>query len=358
MYVLAPIDVTDSVLTSSNLAEADYAAWTSGTAYTAGQRVMVTTTTLAKTTGQAWTVGQRLYWSTTSGAATTTPLAGAFIGHASATATSGATTGTVAVHRIYEATGSSTGVNPVSNVLLAAGDVNRKWVKVGATNKWKGFDQTISDPATNASDITYELTVPSLTTGVALFGLSASSVTVTVTDLLASVIYSETRSLVSTEDIVDWYTFVTWDPDYDTEALFTGLPGYAGHAVDITVAGTNVEVGEIVAGKAIGLGTTGAGTEVGFEDYSGKTRDDFGNAILLEREYSDWASFRFFVALSDARRVKRVVSDLRATPAVWFAAESLIDRGATVYGFPAGGLRLPLDVAGGHIASLEIEGLT
>ena len=38
MKVLAPIAVTDSMLTSSTVAETDHAEWAVGTAYTAGQR--------------------------------------------------------------------------------------------------------------------------------------------------------------------------------------------------------------------------------------------------------------------------------------------------------------------------------
>lgn len=355
MYVIAPVSVVDSVLLASTLPETDHAAWSAVTTYALGDRVIVVSTSLAKSTGEAWAAGQDIYWNATSNLATTTVIAGKWIGNASAAAALGTATGTVAVHGVFQSlAASNTGNNPVSNAAGAAD----KWSKVGATNRWKPFDETISDQATSASNITYTLTVPSLSTGIAFFNVNASSVSVTVKDLAAAVVFTETRALTNTEDIVDWYTFVTWEPDYDTEALFTGLPGYAGYSVEITVAGTNVGLGEIVLGKVIGLGTSLAGTEVGFEDYSRKDRDDWGKAVLVEREYSDTVNFQFSLPITDARRVKRVVSDLRAVPAVWFAGEDLIDRGTTVYGFPAGGLRIPLSVEGRHTASLEIEGLT
>lgn len=355
MYVIAPVDVVDSVLTASSLAETEYAGWLSTTTYAAGDRVIVVESILSKSTSEAWAAGQEIYWSAALGLATTTVVAGALIGRASAAVAAAAATGTIAVHGIYQSAANGNLNNgPVVNALTGAA----WWAKVGATNKWKPFDRTVSDQAAGATGITYTLTVPSLSTGIAFFNVNASSVGVAVKDLSAATVFSKSRDLTSTEDIVDWYTFVTWDPDYDTEALFTGLPGYAGYSVEITVAGTNVGVGEIVLGKVIGLGVSLAGTEVGFEDYSRKDRDDFGNAILVEREYADTVTFQFSLPITDARRVKRVVADLRASPAVWFAGEDLIDRGAQTYGFPAGGLRIPLSVEGRHFATLEIEGIT
>lgn len=360
MYVLAPVAVTDAVLLASNLAETDHAAWGSGTTYAVGDRVIVATTSLAKSTSEAWAIGQKLYWNATLGLATTMVIGDAYIGRASAAVAAATPTGTVAVHGVFESVqGSNLNNNPVSD----AASTHLWWVKVGATNRWKAFDGTISDPATGASDITYTVAIPSTTTAIAFFGLNATSLTVEVLDTTLATVATFTRDLVNTDSIVDWYTFYTWDPNagtgtYEVEALIMGLAAYAGYRLDITVSGTNAEVGEIVFGQTVRLGTSLAGTEVGFEDYSGKDRDDFGNVRLIEREYSDWASFAFAVALNDLRRVKGVVSRLRATPSVWFADESLIDRATLIYGFPAGGLRVPLVAAGYHIASLEIEGLT
>ena len=42
LRILNPLTVTDSILTSSSLAETDYAAWNAATAYNAGDRVIRT----------------------------------------------------------------------------------------------------------------------------------------------------------------------------------------------------------------------------------------------------------------------------------------------------------------------------
>jgi hypothetical protein len=98
MDIIRPVVVTDAVLDSSNVPENDYAEWDVATAYTVGNRVILLST-----------------------------------------------------HRIYEAVGSSTGVNPAT-------DDGTNWLNIGATNRWKAFDQKISDPVTQLESISYTLT--------------------------------------------------------------------------------------------------------------------------------------------------------------------------------------------------------
>jgi hypothetical protein len=346
--------VNDTVLTASNLTEADYSAWGSGTTYAKFDRVRVVSTTLAKRSAETWLQDQDIYWDAARSRATTTVIAGAKIGR-SAGFNAGSSTGTVNVHAEYESqVNSNSGNNPVSDAFEAT----PKWVKIGATNKWRAFDDTISYPASSAGDITFEFTLPSLCTGVAFFGLLATQVTVTVRDAGNAIVYTQTRDAVNTDEITDWFEYFAWQGSPATEMIFTGLPGYAGHKIQVTISGTDTQVGEIVVGRVVQLGTSMAGTEPGFESFSRKDRDEFGNVILVSRAYADYVTFRFAVALSDARRVKRIIAGLESTPAVWFAGPDVLDRGATVYGFPTRGLRLPLEAAGVHFASLEIEGLT
>jgi len=45
MKVIEPITITNTILSSSNVAENDYTAWSSGTSYSIGDKVMVVGTT-------------------------------------------------------------------------------------------------------------------------------------------------------------------------------------------------------------------------------------------------------------------------------------------------------------------------
>ena len=165
MDIIRPVVVTDAVLDSSNVPENDYAEWDVATAYTVGNRVILLST-----------------------------------------------------HRIYEAVGSSTGVNPAT-------DDGTNWLNIGATNRWKAFDQKISDPVTQLDSISYTLTDDNSTpTAVALFGLKGVTATVTVTDSVEGEVYSETKSLLDTLDVIDWYSYFFEEITYVSTMLFTGIP--------------------------------------------------------------------------------------------------------------------------------------
>ena len=304
MKLIAPITVTDSILTASNVAENDYAEWAVGTTYADAARVIVIGTT----------------------------------------------------HKVYESVQSgNVGNDPTT-------DDGTWWIEVSATNRWKAFDQKLEDVVSRSGTITYSFVPTSIVTGIAFLNVNAPSVQVEVFDSVSpnDKIYDQTISLVDDTVIVDWFTFFTSDLTiFDTEALFIGIPGYANNEIDVTIGdGTGTPtVGQIVLGKVETLGFTTEGTSIGIEDFSTKDRDTFGNAIINERAFADETNFNFSLNTSDARRVKRILSNLRATPAVYFADEDLIRYGTTVYGFFQD-FSIPLSTGSLSFANLEIEGLT
>lgn len=301
MHVISPATIDNTALSASNVPETDYDEWDVATAYTTGDYVMVTGTT----------------------------------------------------HQTFQALQNSTGEQPVGD------DADVYWNLIGATNRWKAFDNKISDQVSQANTITYTITPATRCTAIAFFGLSAENVQVVVKDTEAATIYDQTVDLVETDDIIDWYTFFTWAPAFDTEAVFTGVPAEAGYDVEITIdAGTGTaKVGQIVLGLDTELGETGVGTELSLLDFSRKDRDPFGNPIIIEREFADKVDFPFRFRNQDARRVKRVLSRHRATPAVFFPGPDMVAYGATIYGFIKD-WNLSLGPGEVGFADIEIEGLT
>ncbi|MBL4726168.1 MAG: hypothetical protein JKY83_05755, partial [Rhizobiaceae bacterium] len=150
----------------------------------------------------------------------------------------------------------------------------------------------------------------SLITGIAFFGLDAESVQVEIYDAGSNLVFDRTKSLIDTTEIVDWFSHFTWASDYDTEAMFIGIPGYSGHQIDITISAPTgtASVGQIVLGQVHALGGSLDGTGLGIEDYSTKDRDDFGNALLVERAFAQTVDFQFHLPTKDSRRVHRVLS--------------------------------------------------
>jgi len=232
------------------------------------------------------------------------------------------------------------------------------WLEIGATDRFLPFDRKIASQVGRATSITYSISPPSLITGIAFFGIDAQSIRVQIYDANAALVYDLTKSLVDTTEIIDWFSFFTWSGDYDTEAMFIGIPGYIGHQIDITISAPTgtASLGQIVLGKVHNLGGTQDGTALGIDDYSAKDRDSFGDAILIERPFAQTVNFQFYLPTKDARRVFRILSRLRAMPSVYFAGADMVDYGATVFGFFQD-FDIPLSASGTSYATLQIEGL-
>jgi hypothetical protein len=299
MNVLQPLTITDAILVSSTVPENDYAVWSAVTAYSIGDRVI-------KTTG---------------------------------------------VHKIYEAVAAGTNHDPA-----IAANIGPWWIVVSATNRWRAFDQQIGAAVSQAASIKYVLAPTSIADRVAFFGLSASIISIVVKDATTATIFSTTITLVDRTDSVTWFSWLLDPIKNDTEALSVAIPGYVGNTIEITITDTGtVVVGQIVLGRTQSLGVPLVGTQIGFTDYSLIERDAFGNATITERSYADTVEFQFTFPTEDARRVKRVIANLRAVPAVYFTGETDTDLGTLVYGIHKGFL-VPLQTTA-VFASLQVEGL-
>tara|TARA_Y100000385_G_scaffold290918_1_gene366073 strand:- start:140 stop:1048 length:909 start_codon:yes stop_codon:yes gene_type:complete len=302
MDIIKPITVTDSVLTSTNIAENDYAEWNSGTTYAIGDKVISVTT-----------------------------------------------------HRIYESvTASNLNNDPTT-------DDGTNWLNIGATNRWKAFDQHISDPVSNTTSIQYTLTPPngSIPSAVALLNLKGISANVTVTDSVDGEVYNTDIDLLDNRNIVDWYTYFFEEQVQREEALFLDIPPYIGAVVSVTVqeeVGQTAELGQLIFGFLSDVGFTVYGTSIGIEDYSIKDRDAFGNAIIVERNFSQTVDFDVQFETQNARKIQKTLAALRATPVVYLGSTD-VSYGTLVYGFYRR-FDITLETPAYAFASIEVEGLT
>ena len=301
MQAIEPLTITDGLFVSSNLTENDYAAWAAGTTYALGDRVIV-----------------------------------------------------VSVHKVYEsAANSNIGNDPTTDT------TGTYWIEVGATNKWKAFDQHISDPATNANTIEYVISSgTTVVNSLAFFGLSADTVQIQVV-VSATEVYNTTFQLLDTSTIVDWYSYF-FEPAAikAQELLVVDLPAYTSATITITITdtGETVQVGQVVLGGLVTLGRTGYGSSIGIEDYSRKERDAFGNPVIIERAFAQKANYEVSILTADARRVQNFLSDYRATPIVWIGNQDPI-YGLIVYGFYTQ-FSINLSTYSTSYSTIEVEGLT
>jgi hypothetical protein len=235
---------------------------------------------------------------------------------------------------------------------------------IGATNRWKAFDQKISDPVTVADGVnTIEYTLGAFgipSNSVTLFGLKGRSASLVVNDATDGEVYNQEISLIDNALVNDWFTYFFEPARVKSEAIFEGIPPYANAEYDITVedaTDAEPELGQIVLGQEYELGKTNYGTSVSIEDFSRKERDDFGNAILVERPFAKLIDFDFIVNTNEVRRTAILLETVRATPAVYYAGPDTERFGTTVYGFFRN-FSINLDGPAISNVTLEVEGLT
>lgn len=274
LKVIPPLSITDSNLTSSNVAETDYAAWLSGTTYSIGQRVIKTST-----------------------------------------------------HKIYESLqASNTNHDPETNPTW--------WIEVSATNKWKMFDLSNSTATQNADTIVVTITPGKVVNSVTLLGVNAQTVRIKMTDPTEGVVYDVTTNLNNNGNINNWYNYF-FDPIVrKTTLLATDLLAYGSAAIEITITntGNTASCATCVIGaiKYIGEGIN-LGASVGIQDYSRKEKDDFGNYVLVQRSYSKRANFSMAVLNKQIDALQDLLVSLRTTPCVWIGDNNYAS--TVIYGF-------------------------
>ena len=297
MKVLAPIAVTDSMLTSSAVPETDYAEWAVGTAYTAGQKVIRLTT-----------------------------------------------------HKVYEALTSTTGDTPETRPT--------KWLDLGATNRWKAFDQKVGTATTQTYSMEWVIEPGQTIGSVGMLELVAESVRVRVSDAIDGLVYDSTQTLTGAITSADWFTYFFEPVSRRPFALFSDLPSYRDPTITITVsglAGETVECGVCLLGTYTEFSdAVRYGASAGIVDYSKKTVDDFGNVQITERAFSKRASWQMLVANTDIDKLQRTLASLRATPALYIGSDRF--DATLVYGFYRD-FDITIEYYTHSECSIELEGL-
>jgi hypothetical protein len=299
MKIIRPVTVTDSVLDASNITENDFPQWAVGTTYSTGDKVIVLST-----------------------------------------------------HRIYESViSSNVGNNPTT-------DDGTKWLNIGATNRWRAFDKTITDQATNTTSITYSFDPQSLVNSIAFFNLEGTSVGVTVTDAVDGEVYDETVSLVDNGAVENWWSYFFEPIVRKTEIVLFDLPNYVSAILDVSInapTGDTAKVGQIVFGNQKTLGLTTYGTTVGIQDYSTKDTDAFGNVIITERRFAQTVEYDVKLITSTVRDVQKTLAGFRATPLVYSGTDTG-EFGDLVYGYYRN-FGINISTPSLSDATIEVEGL-
>ena len=301
LIVVQPIDITDAMLTASNVAETDYAVWSSATTYALAARVIFTSS---------------------------------------------------GTHKIYESLqASNLNKDPRTQPLW--------WIEVSPTNRWSAFDTTVSTQTKQAASITYTLTPgQAVNTIAALNIVGASSLTVTMTSpLVGGTVYTKTVDLSALPTAADWWSWFYGAKAVPTQSILTDLPSYADCVISFTLTGgASLALGVLMIGRQrlFGVGIK-FGARVGIQDYSRKETNDFGDTILVQRSFAKRANFDIQVARAEVDFFQNFLTEVRASPCLWIG--STVYESTTVFGFYKN-FDILISYPEHADCSLELEGLT
>jgi len=307
MKIIRPVIITDALFTDSNLLEDDAAAYDSATTYATDDLVIV-----------------------------------------------------VATHRIYKSL-IDTNIDNYPPDRLTTEDQALDpipWKIMGATNKWKVFDQVVGNQAENTDTLEYEVTPTVIIDSIAFQNLEGVTAQVVMTDATAGEVYNEDIPLISTANIFDWYDYF-FEPIYKIRAsVLWDLPPCPDAVLTVTISniGSTAKCGEIIVGQQRKIGNTLWGASAGMTDYSIKKYDDDAGAYDIEtRAFYKETSCNLRMKNYEVDDVYRILTELRATPLVWVAVDDYAS--FNVYGFFKD-FQIVMSYRGYAECSLEIEGLT
>lgn len=231
-------------------------------------------------------------------------------------------------HRNYEALVAHSNKSPTGTATNPP-----TWLDLGPTNRWRLFDDKIGTETSNPESIALTIVPGRAVDSLAFFGLDAASIYVRIVDPYQGIVYESSVSPVSTDGINDWYGYFFSPVEVSEDFVLLDVPvgSYGSIEIRISKPGGVARVGALILGKAAVLGEALYGTAVGITDYSRKERDEFGNMVVVERDYSKRADFDVMVPTGMVSQVQRLLSKYRAKPLVWIGEASL--QSTILYGF-------------------------
>ena len=224
------------------------------------------------------------------------------------------------MHRVYESLqAANTGHYPT----LAASST--WWVDVGPTNKWAMFDLERNTGTTQASPLTVVITPGERIDSLALVGLIADSVTITVTSG-GPTVYTATVDL-STREVLNWYDYFFQPFSFATSVAKFDLPPYVNGIITVTItrASGAVTCGGLITGLSTYLGITLGQALSDALNFSRIERDDFGNATLVPRRSVPKASLQILCDKANVNAARAVRDALSGAPALWSGLDDADD---------------------------------
>jgi hypothetical protein len=233
------------------------------------------------------------------------------------------------------------------------------WLDVGATNRWRQFDQKIGSRTTSTGDITVVLELGSIE-GLALLDLQGRAVTATLRQTPGgAVAWTRTQTLDDTP-VLSVYDWMYGEYRQLYSAIWTDLPGQFNSGeltVTVHANASGAAIGALVAGRVHTIGLTEYGAGSGLLNWGKVIDDGFGNREWSEGGYANRVTLPLVMETADMTRVKRLLTTVRSTPSVYIASGLARYDTLNCYGVYRD-LYITVPHHGIVTCNLEIDGLT
>lgn len=217
----------------------------------------------------------------------------------------------VSTHKVYKCT--KDGVSAI-----APEDDPTTWKDMGPTNAWAMFDTLRNTQTAVASPLTVVIAPWQRVDGIALLGLVADSVTISI-HVAGALVYSFTKSLQLREPL-GWYDYF-FRPFAQQEALVRfDLPPYTNAVITVTLTKSvgQVKCGALVLGQQEFIGDVQYNAENDATNYSKVDRLFDGTAEFLPRRTVPKTSQTLYVSKTRVDRITKLRDErLNGVPAVY-----------------------------------------
>lgn len=305
MIVVDPLLMTEAAFNdaASNVPETDNPLYNIGTAYTVGQKVMMTTN----------------------------------------------------VHKNFECLIANTGQDP--SLATVDGSGNPYWLDLGATNRWAMFDEVINNATTNPTPIIFEVTPGQIVNTIGLLNIVGATANITATEPIDGEYYNKTFDLISTENVFDGYSYFFGEFSTVSDIVAENIPPFLAGEFTITIAGSGtVSLGEFTYGAEFDLGESLTGAQPSIESFSDVSTDTFGNTTVVPRANRKLLTIDTAVDRYRINDITRKMAEIIDRPSLWVGSDE--NSSLIVYGI-LGAYSPEFGIANGKsFINYEIKGLT
>ncbi len=225
------------------------------------------------------------------------------------------------LNRIYQSVNDG---NIGNNPLLEDMDpevVPKHWAYAGSTNNWALFDpRSGASQAENGIDITLQNL--GRVQAIALLGITATDIEITVLDSEGNAIYHHAQDLLDSTMVGGYWDWFYLPRRQMNDIVLDDLPIYLTATIRIVIknAGSMASIRNLVLGRVQEIGGTRYGAEVSILSYGIKKRDVFGNLYLKKRATSRRNALDVWVDAIFVDELTKLLEEYDAVPLVWIGA--------------------------------------